>query len=220
VPSNQYYTPVSAVASTTGLGLDGDSIHGADGRDHLFGWSGFYEPKFTTLYDFYFKYPDGNSYIGTVADDGTYGYFVGETIKGSKGFYQIYNSSGVTTQSVGAVTDIYYHDVPSNHYYTPATPVASTTGLGLDGDSIHGIDQQDHLFGWSGFYEPVIGPAPPPPTSTANGSSGPNVALLSSYMASAFAGSSFNQSAPLLDPGTSGLQSASLASPTAGQRHG
>jgi len=68
-----------------------------------------------TLYDFKFTYADGSYYYGTVADDGTYGYHVGETINGtSSGSYNIYASAGSTSEAVGTVYDTSYYDVTSN----------------------------------------------------------------------------------------------------------
>ena len=76
------YTP--SLSGPNGLNQDFDYIRYGNGPWVAFGDGGTYEAKMggATLYDFKFTYADGSYYYGTVADDGTYGYFVGETMNG------------------------------------------------------------------------------------------------------------------------------------------
>ncbi len=111
-----------------------------------------------TLYDFYYVYPDGSYYYGTVADDGTYGYAVGETVNGTtKGYYYIYASAGSTSEAAGTVSDTSYYDVFTGTTYTPYyhanQSYSGTTGLNTDFDYIFSNNVYQS-FGYGGAYEP------------------------------------------------------------------
>ncbi len=119
----------------------------------VLGW----EPITTTLYDFWFEYPDGSIYYGTVADNGTYGYYVGETVDGTtKGYYYIYASSGTTTETSGTVSDTSYYDSftgeTSTPYYYTHLNYSGTTGLNADFDYVYSNGQYQ-TFGYGGEYE-------------------------------------------------------------------
>ena len=57
----------------------------------------------TTLYDYEFVYKDGSYYYGTVADNGTHGYYSGETIDKTNGSFHVYANAGATSETSGTV---------------------------------------------------------------------------------------------------------------------
>ena len=76
----------------------------------------------TSLYDFYFVYSDGSYYYGTVSDNGSYGYYIGETITTSHtygGYYYISADAGTTSRALGSVQTTDYYDATSGKSYTP-----------------------------------------------------------------------------------------------------
>ena len=85
----------------------------------MYGGGGTFEARqggSTSLYDFYFVYNDGSYYYGTVADNGTYGYYSGEKITTSHsngGYYYIYANAGTTSRALGSVQTTYYYDTTS-----------------------------------------------------------------------------------------------------------
>jgi len=96
------------------MGSEIDYTYGAKGYQY-YGIGGAYEAKQgSSLYDFYFVYKDGSYYYGTVADSGSYGYKVGQVVSTAYGYYDIYASGGVTTQTSGSVSTNNYYDVTSN----------------------------------------------------------------------------------------------------------
>jgi hypothetical protein len=113
----------------------------------------------TPAYDFYFVYNDyvtggakGDFYLGTVSDNGSFGYTVGEKITTSLGYYYIYQSAGTTMQASGTVNDYYYYDGSATGkaytpYYSQNSGYSPGTGLGNDLDYILGVDGAYHLFG-------------------------------------------------------------------------
>jgi FG-GAP-like repeat len=109
-------------------------------------------PPSANLFGFIFTYNDGKSYYdGVVADNGSFGYFVGQRINTSAGFYQIIQNLGATSFASGAVV------VTSYSYNQPgqASPVPIDTakgvpdgiaGLGSESDAVLGTDGQVHAF--------------------------------------------------------------------------
>jgi hypothetical protein len=190
------YQNGDAADGTSGLGSEFDYTVGANGQQ-AFGLGGKYEAmqggnpapppppppppgSSTTLYGFYFVYNDQSYYFGTVADNGTYGYYAGETIYTNNtygGYYYIYGAEGTTTRPVGDVQTTWYVDTTSGD--TPAngegyTPTGlgqtdGTAGLGSEFDHTNGPDGV-LLFGGGGADEARQGvsspPPPPPPPST------------------------------------------------------
>ncbi|HEV8679644.1 MAG TPA: hypothetical protein VGQ90_09740 [Stellaceae bacterium] len=112
-----------------------------------------------SLFDFVFTYNDGQDYYyGTVCDDGTYGYRVGQTITALPGIalagqYEIFAQEGLpTSRAVGTVLVINYsHGGPGVASPTPlgfSTPgTAGSNGLGSESDAVLGTDGQLHSFG-------------------------------------------------------------------------
>jgi hypothetical protein len=102
-----------------------------------------------TLYDYQFLYPDGSYYTGTVVDDGTYGYQVGQQIpKGSNGEYTI-TGKDTSPPPSGALagytyTSLYVDDLNGTAYNTSNTMSSSPYyqkpvgygGLGTEKDYI------------------------------------------------------------------------------------
>jgi Cadherin-like/CARDB len=106
-----------------------------------------------TLYDFYFIYPDGSYYYGTVADNGSYGYSVGETVYGTtQGYYYIYSSAGATSEAAGTVSETYYYDSYNGLAYTPSYTAAGTAGLNKDLDYVYS-NAEYQAYGYGGYYE-------------------------------------------------------------------
>jgi len=113
-------------------------------------------PSRPTLYDFYFTYKDyeasgaarGNYYYGTVVDDGTFGYGVGQNLINGIGTYHIYKIEGATGQAVGTVRGLLLllwsgqwsglHTVLLGS--ERALAVSGVGGLGNDFDYIVGSD--------------------------------------------------------------------------------
>jgi hypothetical protein len=113
------------------------------------------------LFSFRFDYDDfirggkqhGDFYLGTVADNGTLGYYVGETIRTSRGVYHVTADDGpTTTEAEGTVNDYAYWDgAASKEWYTPyyssMDGASLGSGLGNDYDYIIGPHGHAHLFG-------------------------------------------------------------------------
>ena len=115
----------------------------------------------TSLFDFVFTYNDGKDYYyGTVADDGTLGYTVGQQITSLPGIslagsYSIFAQEGLQPaipRAVGSVQIVHYsHGGPGVASPTPlgfSSPgTAGTNGLGSESDMVLGTDGQLHSFG-------------------------------------------------------------------------
>jgi hypothetical protein len=134
-------------------------------------------PSATDLYEFYFVYNDNSYYFGWAADNGTYGYYVGETITTNNtygGYYVIYGSEGATTDAVGSVYTKDYvdqtnggKDYLSESYLNGGAPDGSS-GIGSEFDYTDGANGLQ-AFGLGGEYEAMqgINLAPVTPTFTA-----------------------------------------------------
>jgi hypothetical protein len=117
-------------------------------------------PGTLSYYDFEFLYPDGSYYLGRVADDGTYGYAIGQTIqKGNSGAeYVVYNKEATSPPAgtkAGYVSDLLYYDSFTNKNYPPSDIIPNTTyyqkpvgygGLGTDTDYIQQTDGKYYAF--------------------------------------------------------------------------
>jgi Tol biopolymer transport system component/glycosyltransferase involved in cell wall biosynthesis len=118
------YVPVlaasGATAGTLGLGSETDSVADPKGST-TFGLAGKDEAllRIAADYQFTFTYKDGSYYRGTVTDDGTKGYRVGQKIVTSAGTYDIYASSLDPGATAGIVTVGKYYDVSTKEFYTP-----------------------------------------------------------------------------------------------------
>jgi len=114
----------------------------------------------STIYDLVFVYNDGKDYYyGTVSDNGSRGYQVGQQISTAFGQYDIYNQAGATSQASGTVFVTYYsHGGLGQASYTPLRDsqglAAGSNGLGSEADSILGTDGLYHPF--SGSTEAAI----------------------------------------------------------------
>jgi hypothetical protein len=104
------------------------------------------------LFDFVFTYDGGaDYYYGTVADNGSFGYFVNDTFALGGGAYDIFSQAGTTTEAPGTVFVTYYsHGGPGQASYTPALTAAGesdgTLGLGSESDTLLGTDGLQHPF--------------------------------------------------------------------------
>lgn len=204
------YQNGDAADGTSGLGSEFDYTVGANGQQ-AFGLGGKYEamqggnsapppppppPPSTTLYGFYFVYNDQSYYFGTVADNGTYGYYAGETIYTNNtygGYYYIYGAEGTTTRPVGNVQTTWYVDTTSGD--TPANGEGYTpTGLGQT-DGTGGLGSEfDHtngpegllLFGGGGVDEARQGNALGA-EAIGDGAPTANLALMAQYATAGFA---------------------------------
>jgi hypothetical protein len=161
--TGQAYTPYYSqyYGHSLGSGLNGDYDYVyANGSYQLFGYGGAYEPSGskTTLYDFYYVYADGSYYYGTVADNGSYGYHTGESIRGTYGgYYYIYGTGGSTSQAAGTVNDYYFYSSKTGQAYTPyySQNDGHSLGSGLNGDYDYVYANGSYqLFGYGGYYEP------------------------------------------------------------------
>ncbi|HEX3860168.1 MAG TPA: Ig-like domain-containing protein [Stellaceae bacterium] len=105
-----------------------------------------------SVYDFLFTYGNGQDYYyGTVSDDGTYGYQVGQTVNAGLGTYQIFNMQSLSTEPVGSVSVAdYTHTGPGQASVTPVATAAGradgSNGLGSESDAVPGTDGQNHPF--------------------------------------------------------------------------
>src|SRR6185312_5591208 len=113
------YTPYyyGSTDGSSGLASEFDYTYGTQGYQ-AYGYGGYYEAKQpnTSLYDFYFSYNDGSFYYGTVADNGNYGYYVGERVSTGHGYYYLYSNEGRTSRSAGSVATTLYYDRTSGSY--------------------------------------------------------------------------------------------------------
>jgi hypothetical protein len=111
-----------------------------------------------TLYDFYFEYNDGDYYLGTLSSDSSYGYYDGETLSTSYGYYYIYEDAGSTSEAAGTVYTDYYYDAATGQGYTPyyysLGDADGSYGLGSELDYTYGATGYQ-LFGGGGYYGPV-----------------------------------------------------------------
>jgi len=118
----------------------------------------------TTIYDFEYTYDDGlDYYFGTIADNGSSGVHVGQTLSTPAGIYTIYGQeAGSSGQLPGTVFVNYYaHRGVGQASYTPQQfglgQPSGTQGLGSEFDAILGTDGQMHSF--SAFGEVGISSA-------------------------------------------------------------
>ena len=98
-----------------------------------------------------------------MADNGAYGYHVGETINGTtSGFYNILSSSGTIIQAAGTLYDISYFRFDKSKTYTPVYDFSASYGYnsgtnGLNQDlTTSSTGAQYHPFGDGGTYEANI----------------------------------------------------------------
>jgi hypothetical protein len=170
--SGQHLTPFfsnrDGHAVGLGLGIEHDYVLSPDGVYRPFGSGGAFEaltpapPTLpTTLYDFVYVYADGSSYHGTVADNGTYGYHVGQRINGANGgLYAIIGSEGATSRPAGTVFDYSYYDAASGQRMTPfysnRDGHAIGLGLGIEHDYVLCVDGVYRPFGSGGAFEATV----------------------------------------------------------------
>jgi len=107
----------------------------------------------TSLFDFVFVYADGNDYYGgTVADNGAYGYRVGQQITTSAGHYDIFAKEDAPTQAPSGTVVVtnYSHGGPGAASTVPVNTAAGqpdgTDGLGSESDAVLGLDGEAHPF--------------------------------------------------------------------------
>jgi autotransporter passenger strand-loop-strand repeat protein len=106
----------------------------------------------STLFDFVFTYDSGGDYyFGTVADNGTFAYQLGQAIPVAAGQYFIFNSEGATQRAAGTVAVTFYsHNGPGAVSYTPTKTASGlpsgTQGLGSESDAVPGVDAVLHPF--------------------------------------------------------------------------
>ena len=178
---SQSYLNGGAADGTSGLGSEFDYTNGVSGLQ-AFGLGGEYEamqgtpasppppppPPSTDLYEFYFVYNDQSYYFGWVADNGTYGYYVGETIAANNtygGSYYIYGSAGATTDPVGSVYTKDYVDTTNggkdylSQSYLNGGGADGSSGLGSEFDYTNGANGLQ-AFGLGGEYEAMQGNTP------------------------------------------------------------
>lgn len=154
-----YYTSLGQADGSAGLGSESDATTGANGTVSFAGGGSAEALQGNALYDFTFTYNDSSYYTGTVADDGSYGYHIGETISANGTFggtYTITAFAGGTTQAAGTVSVAYYYDASSGQVYTPYYAMLGSTdgpsGLGSEFDAITGANGM-LSFGNGGAYE-------------------------------------------------------------------
>ena len=153
-----YYTSEGKPDSSSGLGSEFDYTYGTKGYQY-FGYGGYYQAKqgaSSTLYDYEFVYKDGSYYYGTVADNGGKGYYSGDQINTSYGYYYIYGNAGSTSEASGAVYTTSYYDKTTGKYYTPYYTSEgkpdSSSGLGSEFDYTYGTKGYQY-FGYGGYYQ-------------------------------------------------------------------
>lgn len=143
-PFNSQYHGTGYADGTSGLGSEYDYTATTTNGTKSFGGGGGDEAKQgVTLYDFTFTFSDGSYYSGTVADNGSYGYFVGESYFTSYGYYEVTGSSGFSTSEAnGAVQVTSYYDSNSKKSYTPYYDwqgnADGSSGLTSEYDSTYG----------------------------------------------------------------------------------
>jgi hypothetical protein len=106
-----------------------------------------------SFFDFVFTYGDGKDYYnGRVADNGTFGYHVGQQIATGAGRYDIFDKEGQAAPAEVAAGSVfvvnYSHGGPGAASPTPvAFPAADGSGgLGSEQDAVRGVDGQLHNF--------------------------------------------------------------------------
>ncbi len=154
------YTSILGHSLGSGLGNDHDYVEDINHALHAFGSGGAYEAAHLNgndSFDFFYMYPDGAHYYGTVVDDGSAGYHVGQQITGANGgYYYIYDDAGPTNQAVGTVTETVYIDSANRSHapiYTSILGHSLGIGLGNDHDYVYDNNQNAHPFGSGGAYE-------------------------------------------------------------------
>ena len=157
------YTSYNARSSGGGHGLttETDSITPPGGSAILFGEGGRYAAVVggETRFGFTFTYKDGSTYTGTVADDGSYGYAVGQTIATARGSYLVTDATAVTgyyRQAIGTVFVTGYVDVSSGFYvpiYGSQGLASGAAGLGSEHDFIDDGSGHRKPFGGGGAQE-------------------------------------------------------------------
>jgi autotransporter passenger strand-loop-strand repeat protein len=109
--------------------------------------------KAVSLFDFVFTYQDGLDYYqGTVADDGTFGYAVGQSLTTSAGQYTVVGKETTATSEVAGTVFVanYSHGGPGASSSVPVKTAAGTAdgtaGLGSESDTLLGVDGLSHAF--------------------------------------------------------------------------
>ena len=145
------YYDSATVTGSFGLGSEYNYVYNGNSSEYI--GNDYHEASYTlTAYAFWWYSPNsGDYYNGTVYDDGTYGYSVGQTVygpnsttesSGADGYYYIYNTSSASASVYGAgeVTTgnsdfSYYYDGDSGQnlslYYDSAT-ATGWFGLGSE----------------------------------------------------------------------------------------
>ena len=108
----------------------------------------------SNVFDFVYTYADGRDYyFGTVADNGAFGYQVGQVIATQDGSqYQITGQeAGTTSAAPGTVFTTYYShggigQASTMPQKTAAGQPDGIGGLGSEADTVLGMDGQSHLF--------------------------------------------------------------------------
>src|SRR5262249_13695911 len=110
-------------------------------------------PTPASLFDFIYRYNDGRDYYyGMVADNGTFGYQVGQQLGMPVGTYQIFNQEpGTTAAAAGSVFVSYYCHSGGGMATTTPLHFASglpsgVGGLGTEADLMLGTDGRDYAF--------------------------------------------------------------------------
>jgi hypothetical protein len=111
-------------------------------------------PAVASLFDFVFTYndPSRDYFYGTVADNGLFGYQVGQQIATTAGRFDIYYQEGLpATTPVGTVfVTNYSHGGPGQASTVPVNTAAGqpsgTNGLLSVSDAVRGTDGQPHQF--------------------------------------------------------------------------
>jgi len=105
------------------------------------------------FFDFVFTYNDGRDYYyGRAADDGTFGYHVGQQITTSAGHYTIFDKEVLPANAAAGSVFVtnYWHGGPGAATTIPDKTAAGqadgTNGLGSESDAVTGIDGQLHAF--------------------------------------------------------------------------
>ena len=151
-----YSAYYGTAAGTSGLGSEYDWAITYNGSYDFFGLD-YYEADNLVAYDFYWYSPNSHDgYYGTVYDDGTYGYYVGEIYYGSyssteagsgDGYYYIY--SGVDTEGSA------FHstgNVVVSSYYDADTGSTMSTWYGGQQDIATGADGLGSEYDWAITY--------------------------------------------------------------------
>jgi hypothetical protein len=124
----------------SGLGSESDNVEAA-GTNYYF--SDSHEAHVPVAYSFVYDFAGGgDSYTGTVVDDGRWGYTAGQTVAVTSGGATVGNYSltalgGATALDPGTVTVTSYYSSEKAASFTPATGLGDgLAGLGSESDSI------------------------------------------------------------------------------------